>query len=278
MEQKRFRANSYAILNLWLHWAVAAGALAGTLFCALFVPKLWLPAVVLAFQFLLMARVRIIRERGAVECAVMPYLVARILFFSAIIMVAINFYYLRMIPDEIASGLANPDIPYITILILGPVSIVVFGWAYFRGDSMPVCNECHARRGSVNERGFIGRILNQERKFQMRMFMTAAVMITVYTWAYYLWHYSNVNFNASDIFFYIWIPIILYLLSLINLAIRYLSINAFYHKNIAVDANMHDATTLMRYIMLCGDKVFLNMGDDESSKADTPAQRYISYH
>ena len=53
MDQRFITAqNSYAIHGLWLNCALSVGALAATLFCALFISKLWLPAVVLGFQLL----------------------------------------------------------------------------------------------------------------------------------------------------------------------------------------------------------------------------------
>ena len=69
--------------------------------------------------------------------------------------------------------------------------------------------------------------------------------------------------------FYIWIPIILYVLSLVNLGIRYVSIDAFYRKNIAGEANDHVSSTLIRYIILCGDNMFLRIGgtDDLGHKS-----------
>lgn len=279
MEEKRYRANSYAIHGLWLNWALSAGSLAATLFCALFISKLWLPAVALGFQFLLMGRLRVIQEGRSSSCALMPYVATRILFITAVIMVAINFYCLHMVdPTLLNSGVVNPEIPYITILIMAPVTLLVTAVAYFRNNSLSVCFECHARFGRSSERGFLGSVFTREGRFQLRMLMLASLITTVYTWAYYFWHYSNVNYNSADIFFYIWIPIILYLFSLVNLAIRYVSIDAFYRKNIAGEANDHVASTLIRYIILCNDKVFLRpCGEDLDIKADTPAQTYIPY-
>lgn len=279
MEERRYRANSYAIHGLWLNWALSVGALTATLFCALFMSKLWLPAVALGLQFLLLGRMKAIREGESSSCLLMPYVASRILFISAVIMVAINFYCLHIVdPSLLESGVVNPRIPYITVLIMAPVTLAVTMLAYFRNNSLSVCFECHARFGRSNERGFLGSVFTREGRFQLRMLMVAALIITVYSWGYYFWHYSNVNYNSSDVFFYIWIPVILYLLSLVNLAIRYVSIDTFYRKNIAGEANDHVSSTLIRYIILCDDSMFLRVtGEELDEKADTPLQTYIPY-
>ncbi|WP_279129906.1 hypothetical protein [Muribaculum intestinale] len=280
MDQRRYRANSYAIHGLWLNWALSVGALAATLFCALFISKLWLPAVVLGFQFLLMGRLRVIKDGSCSSCGLIPYVVIRILFITAVLMVAINFYCLHFVDHGLLeSGVVNLKIPYITVLIVAPVTFIVSTVAYFRNHSLSVCFECHARFGRSNERGFLGNVFSREGRFQLRMLMLASLIITVYAWIYYFWRYSNVNYNSADLFFYIWIPIILYVLSLVNLGIRYVSIDAFYRKNIAGEANDHVSSTLIRYIILCGDNMFLRIGgtDDLDTKADTPAQSYVPY-
>lgn len=182
-------------------------------------------------------------------------------------------------PRSAESGVVNLKIPYITVLIVAPVTFIVSTVAYFRNHSLSVCFECHARFGRSNERGFLGKVFSREGRFQLRMLMLASLIITVYAWIYYFWRYSNVNYNSADLFFYIWIPIILYVLSLVNLGIRYVSIDAFYRKNIAGEANDHVSSTLIRYIILCGDNMFLRIGgtDDLDTKADTPAQSYVPY-
>ena len=102
------------------------GALAATLFCALFISNFGLPAVVLGFQFLLMGRLRVIKDGSCSSCGLIPYVVIRILFITAVLMVAINFYCLHFVDHGLLeSGVVNLKIPYITVLIVAPVTFIV---------------------------------------------------------------------------------------------------------------------------------------------------------
>lgn len=280
MEFPRYRHDSPGFIRLWLNWTLSVGAIAATLFSVLFISKLWLPAVALAFQFMLMGRVKLLRQNPhRTSCCLLPYLVARILFFSAIIMVGINIYVIHFIdPMIIEQGYVNPQIPYVTVLILGPVSTVVTAWAYFTRFTEKLCYNCRMKFGGAANIGYVAKVLLQERQLQLRMLLTASVLITIYSWAYYLTHYSNVNFSESDLFYYIWIPIILYLFSVINLGIRYVSLDTFFHKNMIGGSYGGGESSELRYLLLSEDRILLTpVGKEGEEKLDTPARCTIPY-
>lgn len=92
-------------------------------------------------------------------------------------MVAINFYCLHFVDHALLeSGVVNINIPYITVLIIAPVTFIVSTVAYFRNNSLSVCFECHAHFGRSNERGFLGKIFSREGRFQLRMLMLASLL------------------------------------------------------------------------------------------------------
>ena len=213
--------NVWGIGLLLTNWLISVGAVVVILFSAQFISKVFLPAVVLACQFVLMRRARAGRDSKKGYCYVLPFLMSRVLFVTVIIMVAINIYYMGFIPDEkFADGSVNRSIPYITILIVAPVSSAVMLWAMYRGHHLSYCYQCRATYGLPAERGFIGRVFNNESHYQLRLLTIVSIIATVYSWTYYLVRYSNANMNSADKFYFNYIPLIFYLFSGAYMVIR----------------------------------------------------------
>lgn len=277
--KQRNRQTLRGIDSLWINWALSAGALALTVLLGVFVTKLWLPAFVLGFAFLLMRRIAVMRETDSQICNIVPFITVRILFVAAAIMVGINLYYMDfMDPQEYQLGHANKNIPYITILILAPVMTVISIWGYLRRRHLSFCHRCTVEYGTPQERGFLDRVFDVETRYQLRVLIFISVIISIYTWIYYLTTYNNVNMNPSDLYYYIAVPVALYILSLAYLAMRYFRIYVFYRENVVGDASSSELTTVLRYILICDDYVFLKKsGDGDTTKTDTPAMTHIPY-
>lgn len=282
--RRRIGANSNGINSLWVNWALSAGSLALVVFCGFLISKIWLPALVLALQLIMVKRSRRMPPDKQGVCNLLPLLVSRVLFFSAVIMVGINLYYMKFIdPQEYVVGTANRRIPYVTVLVVATTTAVVLGVAYLRKFDFSFCYECKVRYGVSSERGFLGKLYAQESRYQVRLLFIFSILVSAYAWTYYLVRYSNVNFNSSDKFFYNWLPALLYLLSVVHMSLRYFGIYAFYRQNIEGESYAKDSTTLLRYIIISGDNVFLaDVADsegkpDSASKFDTPASLYIPY-
>lgn len=282
---RRIGANSNGINSLWVNWTLSVGSLALVVFCGFLISKLWLPALVLALQLIIVKRSRRMPLDKQGVCNLLPLLVSRVLFFSAVIMVGINLYYMKFIdPQEYVVGTANRQIPYVTVLVVATTTAVVFGVAYLRKFDFSVCYDCKIHYGVPSERGFLGKLYAQESRYQIRVLLIFSILVSIYAWAYYLIRYSNVNFNSSDKFFYNWLPALLYLLSVVHMSLRYFGIYAFYRQNIEGESDAKDSTTLLRYIIISGDNVFLTdvSNSDEKSASgvrfDTPASFSIPYH
>lgn len=279
MNKQRNRLTLQGIDSLWINWALSSGAIAGTMFLALFVTKLWLPAFVLGFAFMLMGRISAMRDSGTQICNILPYITIRILLITAAIMVGINLGYMRMIdPQQFADGTVNKNIPYITVLIISPVTAAVSTWAYVMRQRLSFCHRCTVEHGTSEERGFLGRVISVETRYQMRGLIILSIIVCIYSWTYYATTYSNVNFSPADKYYYIWVPVILYLLSLVFFAMRYFRIYMFYRENIVGDASSGELTTILRYILLCDDHVYLkDVTSGDKVLSDTPAMIKIPY-
>ena len=277
--------NTWGIGSLLSNWLISVGAVVVILFSCQFISKVFLPAVVLACQFTLMHRAQKGRSSHTGYCYLLPYLMARVLFVTAIIMIAINIYYIWFIPpQEFADGSANPSIPYITILIVAPVSSIILLWALHRGTRLPYCMRCRSDHGIPAERGFIARVSANESRYQLRMLASVSLIATVYSWTYYLVRYSNANINTADRFYFNIIPLIFYIASAIYLTMHYWSLYAFYQKNIAENAGNCASASYIRFILICGDSVFLSErkvtasgNTPDSVTIDTPFRLTLPY-
>lgn len=277
--------NTWGIGSLLSNWLISVGAVVVILFSGQFISKVFLPAIVFACQFALMQRARKGRENHPGYCYLLPYLMSHVLFVTAIIMVAINVYYIWFIPpQEFADGAANPSIPYITILIVAPVSSVILLWALHRGSKLRYCLRCRTDHGLPAERGFIARVSANESRYQLRILTTVSIIATIYSWTYYLVRYSNANLNTADRFYFNNIPLIFYIMSAVYLTMHYWSLYAFYQKNIAENSGNRVPASYVRFILICGDSVFLSeknvpaYGNEPTSVTiDTPFRLNLPY-
>lgn len=284
MEQRRM-ANGYGIFSLWANWALGIGALIIVLVLSPVVDKAWLPLVVFTIELFMYALVRHNREAHMPVCYLVPFICTRVLFWSAVIMVIINILYqnnvLAIFVDEKS---LNPEIPYISVLIMAPVALLVTFWANHKRQHLMFCKDCTFRNGTPAERGFLGKLFSQEGHYQVRAFMLFALLLTIAEWLYYVFVYINVNLNRPDRFFYVWIPVAFYVLSLIYLGIRYFSLWTYYCQNIEGSPLRQGSMTLLRIIIISGDHIFLKLPnpltDDVKSgeeRYDTPARLALSY-
>ncbi len=279
------RVNAYGIFSMWATWAIGLGALIVVLFISPHVSKLWLPLVVFLIEFLLFVLVRFNRESRLPVCYLIPFVSTRILFWSVVIMVAIN----MMSNGGILSYLfdaesLNPEIPFVPVLIISPVSTIVSFWAHRRGATLNFCEDCVIRHGTSAERGFLGNMFSQEARYQIKLFCIISLALSLITWVYYVFVYINVNLNEADKFFYVWLPVIIYVFSLVYLGVRYFTVWLYYCQYIEDNVVKYEGVTTLRYIVFCDDCVFLKLYDFErddpntlDDKYDTPARLNISF-
>lgn len=283
MNTERQQANSFGIYSLWRYWALSLGSITSLMLLSLWVPKLWLPLVAFLLESLLFMLIKTNNNAKVPVCALMLFIATRVLLWSTFIMLLINTYYLFIIePIHFEEGLANRDIPYITLLVVSPVTLEMSLWAYFRHVRLAFCVDCQIRNGVAAERGFLGAIFSKESRYQIKLLIMLSSFMTIVGWGYYFIYYSNVNINSPDRFFFIWTPMLIYILSLVYMGIRYVSIDAYYRNNAQNGPLRHGASSMIRYMIVCGDKLFLKLPDEsdelesgEPTRADTPATIYI---
>ncbi len=279
MYEERRAANNYGIYSLWANWALALGLLVGVVLLSLVLPKLWLPLAAFIIASVLFSLVRYNRDAEQPGCFRLPYLACWSLVWSAAIMMIINLMHMDWIFGELdILDNANTEIPYITVLIIAPVTFVVTLWSVISGPKSWFCQDCQIRYGTAAERGFLGTLFNQEGEYQSRTLMYMSLFLSITEWGYYFFFYINFNLNSPDKFFYVWMPVIFYVLSLLYLGFRYAGLWTYYCQNIEGSTLRNGSTTLLRFLIVNEDRIFLHTPDTQvedvrptSLDIDTPA-------
>lgn len=281
MTRERNKIAERGILAMWTSWTLSAASIALVIVLSLYISKMWLPLVALGLEVVLLFFVRSGHRSDSPTCYLIPFVCSRILFCSALVMVVINMVYLKLMPDHMfESGLINRDIPFITSLVIAPVSMIVSGWAILRGSHMSFCVDCSMRNGDKVERGFLGNVHSKEGRYQLRLLFMLSFIETVFGVAYYFLFYINVNINTPDRFVFVGIPVIFWLLSVVYLGFRYFSLTVYYNTVEEDEFGRRDRSTVLRYLVLSGDYMFLHEKQNiygVEGKYDTPVLMRIPY-
>lgn len=280
MNNRKGNITNNRVWALWVSWTVSVGSIILIIALSLVVSKLWLPIVALIFNVALFLFNKYRKESNGVQCLLIPHLCMRILFWSAVVMVVINLIYHNVIPSTLFdSGLVNRDIPYITSMVTAPVTMVVVGWALLRRGRISLCHDCKMRNGDVSERGFIGKLYFRDSRYQTLLLFWFSLVHTIVSSIYYFVYYVNVNLNTPDKFYFVWIPVIFWTLSVVYLGFRYFSISIFYIHNEYGDYSSRERATFLRYLILCGDYMYLREIENSDGTVcyDTPVKITIPY-
>lgn len=271
--------NGQAIRWLWRDWSVAMGAPVLVILLGLWLTPPWVAVSAFALELLLFLIVRNARTSLLPRGGLSVFVMTRILFWSGVIMTVISILCTRGLLEQWFE-LVNHDMPFIPVLVLGPVTVAVSGWAMLRGHRFGFCADCMMRHGTPAERGFIGKIYCQEGRYQVRFMLGLGIVLTLVGWLYYTFCYINVNLNRPDKFFFVWLPLILYLCSLVYMAMRLFTIWSYYDQELAVNNMRRTDTSIVRYIILDRERIFLGESDDKLNPMvrgyDTPATVTLS--
>lgn len=129
MEQRHID-NGKGIFLIWANWVLGLGAIVLTIALSLWVKASYLPFVAFGLEFGLFVLVKRNREARVPVCFLIPFVISRALFWSAVVMVIINIMYSGWFVDKIFDpGTINRQIPFIAQLILAPITLVIALWA-----------------------------------------------------------------------------------------------------------------------------------------------------
>lgn len=263
-----------AMYTLWREWLFSFGSLILCVIFAFIIPKTILPAVVLLLAWILNSNVAPLRANRLLACVRVTSLTSRVLFISALIMLAcllVNYtdWFSSIFPPETL----NREIPYIVVLIVFPVATVVMALGWLTHGSSRHCLNCKMMHGLAPEESFATNHVHREALLQLKMLFWISLFISIFSWAYYLLYYSNANYNGADNYVFLIAPTLLFVVSLFYIGARYRAII----DTLKEVAHSHqNDISVMRFLILHDDRLLLEtvtQADQfEHSRVDTPAE------
>lgn len=286
MQQQRLE-NGKGIFRLWFNWLLGSAALTLLILLSLWVRPLYMPFVAFGLQLCLFTLIRRNRALRLPQCYLFPFIVSRVLFWSGTVMLVINLLYSRWLVDKVFDlDTVNPDIPFICILIVAPITTAICFWAFTHRGLMSFCRDCKLRVGTTAERGFLGMIYHRESRYQTLVSLVMSAVVTVVTWGYYALTYVNTSLSVPDRFVFFWAETLAWLTVAIYFGMRYLGIWGYYRQNIEGSTQRHGRSTQLRYIMVADNLVALRQPQTNADSLissgsfyfDTPESAYIRRH
>lgn len=257
--------------SLWLNWAIAFGAIAVELLLPRMMSKMWMPFPIFALAYAELVYMRTQEARESLSCTAMLKVSTLTLFWSALIMLCINILSTnKLLGDIIDWTHSNSEIPYITCLVIFPTMIIMALWVMSNGylQSSPKSYRSQTEIRSGN--GVIPTLFSRENRYQVQLMLYVAIGFSAVEWWYYFNYYINVNMNTPDVFFFNWMPISFYALSLFFIWSRYHNMAAIIGP---IARNAHGNDIAIRYLVLSGDRMLLSI--NEHNRWDTPAVTHI---
>lgn len=287
-----FRANerrqgmSAAIFGLWRNWAVAVGLLTVLTVLAPVVPRQWLAPINIGFYILLQIFHTELRKRDFPSCSRLIQQVSAVMMMTAVTLVALYFFGLGENPHELTGQPYDINSPIIAILITAPVATIVTLYYWLNRREPLVCQQCKMRYGNVIEHGFVGDLYRKEWRYQTKLLFVLSLVLSVVDWAYYMLMYVNTNLNRADLFFFIWMPLVMYVLSLVYLGARYHSLWVYFCQKDEEHFVEQPGSTTLRFLVICNDRLLLNFYPTQVVYAngarvkrfDTPVIARTTYH
>lgn len=270
--EDRLAVRIKGVFALWREWLYSFGALTLVVLVGSVLSRIILPAVVLALAWLLNGYVAPLREKHLLACVRLASLTAAALVWSAVVMIiCIVIVETPVLNDVFPPETLNPKHPFITALVVFPVTAVIMAYGLLTHGRSQYCRRCKMMLGCSPADSFAGNIFHREARYQLQLLMVLSLVISAILGIYYLVEYSNANFNSSDKYFFFIIPTVLFIVSLAYTGARCRSIIAMMQ---TVWESSPTAETLIRYLILRGDTVLLQTPEpanaDEYVQADTP--------
>ncbi len=270
--------NIDGMMSLWLVWMISTGALTIADLSPIFLQPLWVPVITLLLGVVLLELSNYNLRRRHPKCFLSAIITARALIISSLLMAVVLFLqtkYIHLLPGDSY----NPDIPFLPVLIISPVTFVIGFYANLRKEKYGFCTECVMSQGTTSERGFLGEIVAQEGRYQVKLLTWLSLFLTLVSGAYYIFKYINVNLNNADLYFFFGIVLALFICAAIFTALRYAGIYHYHRQDRLGSPSREGHITRVRYLIIHDNTLFLippahsadMIADISMVKVDTPA-------
>lgn len=264
-----------ACFNIWMNWTVGVGSLVVPMAAALFMQPKALPFLLFAEVCLLLLFRQSRCLNGLPVCRLLPRLSWRILACSMLLMVAIILLCTdHLFPKVIRLHYYNEEIPFVASLVILPCSVVVCSLYLFAGLMNSHCRHCRRRNNIYDANAFIANCYHREARKQTHWLLSASAALCTVLFCYYLLRYTNASINAQDRFFFSYLPLAAYLVSLPLMARRYARMYSMFAP--MADGNPgRTNTTRVRFLIICDNKLLLQRCNN--GLFDTPCQSMVDF-
>lgn len=260
--------------SLFRGYAIPAGAIALVLGTSFLVSKTILPVLLLVLAYVVSAFSHT-TSGNRQQCRRMTWTVRTTLILSAFVMMLLLLVHVKAIfGDRFNYPRFNPQIPYVTCLVIQTVGALVSLYAIFMGRSLGVCRHCRKAFGDYDNDSLASTLFNDESEQQLRMYFWICFGAGVVQWAYFFVFFINVNFNSPDVFVFNFVPVAVYVLSLIFLGSRYYNIAETFKATNAAGTRVNRGAKL-RFIVTNGDRMLLRETDGD--EYDTPYKAEVDF-
>ncbi|MDD2961316.1 MAG: hypothetical protein PHR45_04450 [Muribaculaceae bacterium] len=267
---------SFGILGYWKGFSVALFFFILPIILSHFVASTVLPLITFAVAFGIFFFMRKAKHIEGGDCYLLLFIVGRtMLGYSALFVISAfvisNGESLDLNVEQSGKSLHSYFFP---ILMLAPLlAINTFIIIMQKGNSA-YCKFCRMRNGFPSERSIGGSIHSVEMKNLLTQVLFLGVIFTILGWGYFIFLYTSVSITQFDKLIFTGVPILLGVIHEIAISVRYLSIAMFRNKMVT-DTLFRRGNSCLRYLLICGDKVFLKEIDTDTF--DTPFITYIPF-
>lgn len=268
-DRTELKRTDIALSALWANWALAYGAITLPLVLAIFVPRIWIPFICLAGAYIVRVMIRRNLTSHVSACSLVVNLAHRVLLLSALVMFFVVIIYTDwLVPTVIHLELYNTELPFVTCLVIFPILAIVAAITLYTGLNNRICRECQRRHGFYAGDSVVATLYYRDSKYQAMVLLVLALTLGAIEYWYYFSRYINASLNSPDLFFFNYMPLGVYVLSLFFMWQRYKSMQAIYS---AIEERQPGAkgSTVLRYLIFCDDDLLLKQ--DKNGICDTPA-------
>lgn len=258
---------------MWRNMAIAVTAICILIILSTFLHGFLSPIFSTVCAFILYILVYSVSSIKSGACMLVPYSVFISFISYTFFVVVINLINIWSPLVELNDELNIFYAPYLPILLLAPTGFFICLCVMLRGIKASICIDCRIAHGNYNTRGRFGLVLHRESPLQLRNLTLLFLLISAFTWWYYLAAFNSVNLTARDYFVFTWIPLMVFLAYIFYLGFRYYNLYIEFKERdeiVTPEELSEQATkTYLRFYVICGDHIYLNLNaPDELDDAD----------
>ncbi len=257
---------------LWYEWMLGFGSVTLVVLASLVASPVFLSILVAGIAWGLNVagnnlRMRLLHNEAIVSLSL---LTAKALYVAAALMMFISLLFQSDYVHWFEfSTQINPQIPYVAALIVFPLTLAVGLYGLYANRRALRRTIRDNTRGLLIEEGFIGNYLHHQTMRNLKLMVWLSLFLSALDWAYYFVFYHNTDINAPDTFFYVAVPALMYVLSLVYVW-KY---SSYVIANIQRESQMsvrRSQTVIMRFLVVNDDNLLLAVDDNELF--DTPIE------